>query len=93
MDADTKNLGNRSKLIVRLGPSAFDYAVAIAKLTAMPINSVVVLGVCLLGAQFAPLIAARGLSLDILEEEMRALFAEARRVVETKPAPPRKLVK
>lgn len=89
-ERDTKDLGERTVLRVRLGPEAQEAAEAVAKLIPLPLNSVLTLGVMLLAAQFAPFIHDKGLSLDLLEEELRSLFAEARRVVPTSPAPPRK---
>lgn len=86
----TKNLGERLKVWVRLGPETRAMLAEIAKLVPLTETSVVALSIAMLAAQFAPLLARRGLSLDVLEEEARALFADARRVVNSTPAPPRK---
>lgn len=86
---ETKNFGKRGRIGVRLGPQTEAQMEAIAKLVPLPSNAVISLGVILLAAQFAPLILDQGLSLELLEEEMHDIFADAKRVVRTEEIKPK----
>lgn len=90
MKGETKNLGRRRKVPVRLGPRMEEAVLDMAKLTNLPANSVIAAAVATLRATFAPLIDRNTLSLEQLEEELAGHFEEARRVVASRPAQPRK---
>lgn len=91
--SSTKDFGQRRRLPLRFAPATTDAAEQLAQLIPTSVNTIFALGVLMLSAQFAPLLVSRGLSLDLLEEEMRSLFADARRVVETRPAEARNVPK
>lgn len=87
---NTKNLGKRDQKRMRLSPHTSEMAAAIARQVGVPENTVHNLALALLAAQFAPLLQAHGLSLDILGEEVRSLVEDAKRVVNTRPGAPTK---
>lgn len=90
---NTKNLGDRDVERVRLGEGVSTHLEAMAVACGVSRNVIVNMAIVLLAAQTAPLRAAGGLSLDVLDEEVRFLLAGAKRVVATVEAPIRKATK
>ena len=88
--SEPSNTPKRDRIAFRLSERAQATLQVLAEQIGVPANSVVNVAVLLMGAQFAPLLADHGLSLDILQEETRVLLEDARRVVETLPVDSRK---
>lgn len=80
----TRNLGDRTNNFVRAKPEIQEAIILAARTIGVPANTIWVFAGALLLAQFAPVLADKGLNLDQLEEAVRELFADARRVVETR---------
>lgn len=90
---NTKNLGERDVERVRLSEGVAAHLEAMAVACGVPRNVIVNMAIVLLASQTAPLRAGGGLSLDVLDEEVRFLLADAKRVVSTVEAPLRKVAK